>query len=449
MKKTALVLLLLLSLLLTGCNDYAPFVRLEKRIMAQLVGIDYHNGIYTITIQFPLGTGVDTGGSSNDLKVVSGSGANLFYAAELARASLGKKIFYSHNQVLFLGSELIEKGNPTEAIEQYLIYCEDYPKPHIAGVHGTAEGLLALTYKDEYSAENKLKLILENAAGTGVVPTLAVYEALMSAYNTSASFVIPMIREEEKSENQQSESVKEAQEADKDETKSGEEPSDPKLTISDTAVIIGGAFSHYTDTIESRGLSYFKNMAGVVSVNFFMPHDDKPLDSGAFDDAGHHHHEHNPERNDNSSEYQYNYGFGQSKHNAEVQISSLHDTHGDIYSIQMFRAKVKVKPLVSGDNITFRISFRAVVDKSHNRVLGGAYGLNRACNVELKNRTESAVEDTLARAVTGVTSKGGDVFMLEEALKHHHLKKWKEVEEDWREVLKSVQFVYDVKVKFI
>jgi len=183
-KKNLFIISLCLLFLttLTGCEAHTPFVRIEERIMVQLVGIDIEDGDYVISVQFSMGKTSDGGKTENDLKTITGTGANMYSALRDARASVGKDFFFSHNQALFLGEDVI-KNNAAEAIEGYLNYCDNYSLALVAGVYGKAEALLSLTYKDEYTGKNKLRLILENASDIGIYPVYSIYEVLIDAYS--------------------------------------------------------------------------------------------------------------------------------------------------------------------------------------------------------------------------------------------------------------------------
>ena len=157
MKKTLIVFLAILSLMLTtGCDSYAPFVRLEERIMVQLVGIDWEDDIYTVSMQFCMGKTSDGGKNENDIKTAKGEGVSLYAAIRKIRETVGKEVFCPHNQLVILGEGAI-KNNAVHIMEDYFDYCYSHATAYVAGVSGKAEDMVAITYSDEYAEKKNIR----------------------------------------------------------------------------------------------------------------------------------------------------------------------------------------------------------------------------------------------------------------------------------------------------
>lgn len=372
-------------MLLTWCGAYSPLVRFEQRIMVQLVGIDWADDAYIVTVQFSMGKSSDAGESANDLKTVSGKGANLYSAVKQAQTFVGKEFFFTHTQVIFLGEETLN-NNPLKAIDDYLKYFDHNPTAYVAGVYGAAEELLSLTYKDEYSEKNKLLLVLENAKNTGVYPAYMIYETQIGAHSESGSFFMPMIKisesNDEEAENSQEDAEQEAT------------VNTPQRKVSPAGgvLIIDEKIAMYMDEKQSEAIALLVKKCNFARIEF-------PT--------------------------------------SDSQINSL----------KIFNKKVKITPKSDGENLVFNVKFSAVADKSYNHFLSKAIIDNKIDYYKIP--AQKAIRQKLQYGVETTTSKGGDLIGLEDALKHRDYALWLKVGDEWCEALKQARFTYDVNLRFI
>ncbi|MCL2071376.1 MAG: Ger(x)C family spore germination C-terminal domain-containing protein [Oscillospiraceae bacterium] len=399
--------LVLLTAFLSGCNVYTPYIRLEQRIMVQLVGVDYDDGVYTVSAQFSMGKSSDGGKTENDLKTVTGKGANIYSAMRQARTSIGKEFFFAHNQVLFLGEGVL-KNNSVKVIQDYLTYFNNHSTAYVAGVYGTAEELLSLTYKDEYTDKNKLLLILENANDTGIYPTYCtIYRSLMFAYGKSGANFIPMVKILETGESDSAGGGAQAAADESSSEQGGEEGGDsgggsdggkpgesnPRVIADGGALLIDGSLVTFMDSEQCAGLALLCKDIKMSSV-----------------------------------ELNYN---------------------NEVISIELFGVKPKIVPIFESFEkdgvLAFHIVVRAVVDKSGNRILTEP-GINAD---KVKALVEEQVQSKITSTVDTVQSVGGDLFNLEDVVKHYDYAMWIKAEDEWRDLIKTAEFTYSIDISII
>jgi len=258
-----------------------------------------------------------------------------------------------------------------------------------------------LTYKDEFSSKNKIKLILENSSNLGNHPSYMLHETLISAYSTSGSCFIPMFKlvpndfniQSANSSNNSSDSQSQQQDTNAENSgeESGDESSgDPKVVSQGGALIIGRKFAEFKDLQYCKGLSLISNTTNSSSVNFM-----------------------------------YN------------------DEH---LSLELFRIKTKIKPNFDGENLVYNISFSAIIDKSHNTILRlSSEKKQRSFRLSAQQATEEKIRNTIESTVRA----GGDLMSLEDSLKHYDYRAWLKVEDNWEEVLKNAEFVYNIELNLI
>jgi len=360
--------------------------------MVQLIGVDWYDDdpqygeVYKVSMQFSMGKTSDGGKTDNDLSTVTGTGPNLYSAVKEARSVAAKEFFFTHNQVLILGEQVI-KNNPITTLEQYLDYCDDHSTALVAGCYGKAEEIIALTYKDEYSDKNKIKLILENANNTALFPAYAIYETLMGAYSESESCFIPMLKvEDDRSASSGKSSGKSS------EGESGDEGSDggvgagsPNAAPAGGAVIISDKAAFFMNEEQCKGLSLLVNTSDIANVKF------------------------------------------------------LHEDF--VYSLEIFKKKTKIIPRFDGEKLVFHVKFSAFADRGHNPIM-------ETCDRdEFERLSQEAIVAKLKDAVEATVRIGGDVILLEDSVKHYDYSAWLKVEDDWYEAMKNAEFVYSAKIK--
>jgi spore germination protein KC len=242
-----------LTVFLTSCSEYSAFTRTEQRMIVQLVGIDYDDGVYTVSVQCALGTssgGEMDGEASSSVKSISGSGHNIYAAIKQARSDMGMELFFGHNQVLLLGEGVLA-NDAVAAIEGYLNHASFYTTPLIAGVNGSAADVLTLSYRHEATPRNRILTILKNARNMGVSPAYTIHESLHFAYSTSGSFFLPILRVEDTGVPDEDTPL-----------------SDPIIAPFGGVLIIDGVAAAFLDSEHCAGLSLLANNAQIPGIDF-------------------------------------------------------------------------------------------------------------------------------------------------------------------------------------
>jgi len=363
-------------------------------------------------MQFSMGKSSEAESSDNDLSTITGEGPNLYLAVKQARSALGKEIFFTHNQVLLLGEEVI-KTNPIATIEEYINYCDYHSTAFISGVHGKAEDIISLTYKDEYSDKNKVMIVLENSKQKGFHPVYRLYETLMNAYNLRGSCFIPMLRvvndktasddsksrfdsgEPHDNDSQRSKSNEKSEEEEnssEDSGDSGDSPGSggqssgqPNVVPDGGVIIIDGKFAAFMNEEQSQGLSFLVNTSNTSNVVF--EHDET------------------------------------------------------VFTLELFKKKTKIFPEFDGERLTFTVKFSTVADSVYNHILD-SYD-----NELFKELAEESVKAKLHEAVVASVGIGGDLINLEDSVKFYDYKSWLKIEDNWNEMLKNAKFVYHAQIE--
>jgi hypothetical protein len=89
------------------------------------------------------------------------------------------------------------------------------------------------------------------------------------------------------------------------------------------------------------------------------------------------------------------------------------------------------------------VDFSSVADKSYNYIL-----MDKSTEFSYMYRklAEEAIIDEMIHIIQVTVKFGGDLFNLEDKLRHHDYKSWIKVEENWHEVLKTAQFIFHAEV---
>jgi hypothetical protein len=122
------------------------------------------------------------------------------------------------------------------------------------------------------------------------------------------------------------------------------------------------------------------------------------------------------------------------------------------YTLELFRVKTKITPKYD-DNLellTFHVDFSAVADQAYNHILTDSYtGDNVERNDRFKKLAQEQIKLKLADTIIPVVMLGGDIFNLEDKLKHRDITAWIKVEDDWHEVLSNADFTFNAMIKIV
>jgi hypothetical protein len=381
-----------------------------------------------------MGKTSDGSKTENDLKTITGTGSTLYLAVEDAQANVGKDLFFSHNQVLFLGEEVIKSGNTTQIIEEYLNYCDYHSKAYIAGVYGNAQDLVSLAYKDEYTAKNKLLLVLENANHKGIFPVYTIYETLMSSYSSCGSYFIPMLRKEEASGGESG--------SDSGESTGGGSSGESGSGSGSKSGGGSGSKSGGDSGGESGGDSGGESGGGESGDGSTdLPDKNKIFPDGGAVIA----------KNSFAGFIDKRKSEGLSLIMNTPHLSSVEIVYNDVnYTVNLFITKTKVIPKLGSENLEFEINFSATVDKAFNRYLSDSDSrFDHNANIDdFKKMIQESVQAKISEIIEPITGMGLDLFDFEGKLRHRNSREWLKVD-DWSAALKNAGFTYKMDIKII
>lgn len=171
MRRCMLIAIMLTALLFCGCDDR---VELDELGIVSALGIDLADepGYYDITVQMirPSEAGsaqTGGGGAGRPFLVVSSTGETLFDAIRKATAISSRKLFFAHDRVLVIGSELAKNGVGS-VLDLLFRDKEVRPTMQVLVARGKAKDII-------YSVSE-----FEAVPGIGLAQLLAVVEAATS-----------------------------------------------------------------------------------------------------------------------------------------------------------------------------------------------------------------------------------------------------------------------------
>ena len=190
--------LLLLALLLTGCDDYTlvRMVNLQDRAIVQGVGVDWDGSEFEVTMQVfsPEGAGGQTmvDPSKENAQMITCRGASIAEAVESSARNQGKEFYLGHNRIVILGWEAVQQ--PLGGLLSYFVNSLDSrPDVTILFTKGKAKDVLSVGITQSIlpamSIENTIRNAERNGLGEEVL-LIDVLEALAEPYRDA---VIPMI----------------------------------------------------------------------------------------------------------------------------------------------------------------------------------------------------------------------------------------------------------------
>lgn len=168
MQKIKCILVVLLSLVLTGCSA----TELEERCFPMLVAVGFEDGKITYGAGFPKSNATgqsDTSGT--EIKAVQVSEIDFARSKEKFESRLNKEVDYNHLKVLAIEDDLLDKSIAYSVMLQHLAETESFPRNTYVCVVDDMEELYELeknisqdigTYLEEYlkkHEENKDRLL--------------------------------------------------------------------------------------------------------------------------------------------------------------------------------------------------------------------------------------------------------------------------------------------------
>ncbi|MDR1754716.1 MAG: hypothetical protein LBR74_07420 [Eubacterium sp.] len=191
-KKTLAVCLTLLLSLAVGCT---PHVELNRRIMAEAVGLDYEDGAYTLSIKYYTNSGAvsQTGSGETPKQVVLKSkGQSLSHAFKEAEFNSGEPIIFGEFKTIIMGRGMFN-DDILEALNVLSLLYQSSPRMDVLGSLEKAEDLLDIKYKGEPPNGSKLDDIIENASRVGIALRSSIEIVIEQSKKINNCFYLPLI----------------------------------------------------------------------------------------------------------------------------------------------------------------------------------------------------------------------------------------------------------------
>lgn len=192
MRKIAVIIAL--ALLLTGCGDS---IEIKDRIIVQMLGFDYYDGNYTVTLQYFFQQNSDgqanLGTADSNARTVSGKGKTISAAVRQIASEHGKQIFYGQNNVIIFGSTI--DSSRFESVIDYLVH--DYKGRGgnlVFAAEGDAMTLLEVEINGSLVPAETVENTSKSSKELGICPIVRFIDLQNSVYGRSEVACLPIIR---------------------------------------------------------------------------------------------------------------------------------------------------------------------------------------------------------------------------------------------------------------
>lgn len=184
-----------LPLLLCGCTGYGT--ELSQSMIIQGMAVDYHNGVYTVTVEMlnnlQSGSVSAESASSEKSKIFSSDGKTVSEAVRNIADKCGKMPLYAHNRVIILGAENLICG-VSDALDFFERDYDTKPAALVCAAKGCTAGelLRADTGKDTVKSE-VLEAVLTRGSENSRVVRVRVLDAVNAVIDEAASLALPAV----------------------------------------------------------------------------------------------------------------------------------------------------------------------------------------------------------------------------------------------------------------
>jgi spore germination protein KC len=170
LSKLVIVIILFIPLVFAGCT---PYRELKELAIVEGMGVDINtDGSYLLTFQIfkPMSGGGQNGkqGSSNQTKIIQGTGKSLFDASRNVTLQMGKKLYYSNTRAIIISEDLCKK-NFTVLLDFLERNHEVKPEQRILMANGRAEDILKAKNEDGFISAQDIELISINSYNTSKI----------------------------------------------------------------------------------------------------------------------------------------------------------------------------------------------------------------------------------------------------------------------------------------
>lgn len=183
MKK--IIILILLSLLLTGCYNYHE---IEKTAIIDAISIDYYDNQYYVTFEIIKNT------EANNLKLetkhIKGSGKNITTAFYDAEIKINTNPFFNHLELIIINDEII-KNHINDITDYILRNPQINNKALLIGTVNKASDLIDYNQDDVLS--NRINGLISNHYNNEVISTMSFNEIVDNNISYGIDSAIPLL----------------------------------------------------------------------------------------------------------------------------------------------------------------------------------------------------------------------------------------------------------------
>lgn len=188
MKKTAIGILFLLLLPLTGC---VRSVQLNERAIVQAVGLDWKEGEYALTLQIfdpEAAQGDDTSGG----KMLRVEGKTIAQAMRNASLKQGQEIFWGHTKLIIIGEQIARDG--VDAVVDYFnANAQSRPNTDVLIADGEAGEVLCEPLDRTILPVLSTKMMLEGYQDNGKLVRSQLRGVISSLENPHTGAYLPLV----------------------------------------------------------------------------------------------------------------------------------------------------------------------------------------------------------------------------------------------------------------
>lgn len=187
-----IVSLIIAVMVLSGC---VPHKELDKLGIAEAVGVDYENGVYTLTVQY---FNTDSSGgvtaidsSAPNAVVASGKGKTIESALQAVSYTTGSSIMIGSAAVIVFGGDALFSLD--DALRLASSHRVGNLRAYIAAAKGKAADIMNVKFSEGNASVEKLEEILRNAEDIGYCRCVNMFRAMEKLRCPTGSVVLPLL----------------------------------------------------------------------------------------------------------------------------------------------------------------------------------------------------------------------------------------------------------------
>ena len=180
-------------MMLSGC---IPHIELDRLAIAEAVGVDFENGLFTLTVQYfnteSSGgvTAVDS--TAPNATVAEGKGKTIESALEVLSYKTGRSITIGAASVMVFGENAL--FSLEDALRLAASHYSGNLRADIAAARGKASDVMNVRFKEGNASVEKLEDMLRNAEELGLTRRIKMFEVSEKLCGETKSVVLPLVQ---------------------------------------------------------------------------------------------------------------------------------------------------------------------------------------------------------------------------------------------------------------